>query len=196
MYYKIYSNIRDSAWNCLADNNIDSLPVNVMKIARQCGIYVKRNSDINELLDGDDAKTFYNGKDWFIIYNDLNHIFVSRFAIAHELGHIFLGHEKALGKYAYIEEFEKKPKSEQQADIFALRLLCPACVLMHLGLHTAKEIYDACHIPMYWAEKRSERMSILYEKSKFYTDPLEIKVSQNFLEFYKSKNIAVTFNEE
>jgi Zn-dependent peptidase ImmA (M78 family) len=196
MYYNIYTNIRNGAWQCLIDNNICSLPVDVMKIARQCGFYVKKNSDVNELLDGEDAKTLYNGKDWFIIYNDMNDTVDSRFAIAHELGHIFLGHEKSVGKYVCIEEFGKMPKSEQQADLFALRLLCPACVLMNLELCSKKEICDACRIPMHWAEKRSVRMSKLYKKRRFFSDPLEIKVNENFLEFYKRNNINLTFDKE
>lgn len=189
MYYKIYTNIRNSAWQCLVDNNIGSLPVDVVKIASKSNIYIKQNSTINDLLPGEDAKTYFNGKSWIIIYNDNNDINISRFAIAHELGHIFLGHEKAFLKYSNIEEFDKKPKSEEQADRFALRLLCPACVLKQLGIHSAEEICDACHIPMSWAEKRSQRMKKLAKSNKFFTDPLEVKVNENFLEFYKSKNI-------
>ena len=188
MYYKIYASIRNNAWQCLVDNNIKSLPVDVGKIANNCNIYVKRNSTINELLPGEDAKTYYNGKSWIIIYNDNNDIDVSRFAIAHELGHIFLGHEKAFIKYSNVEEFGKKPKSEKQADLFALRLLCPACVLKQLDIHSAKEICDECHIPLPWAEKRSQRMKTVYKNNKFFTDPLEIKVNEKFLDFYKSRN--------
>ena len=193
MYYGIYKNIRNSTWQCLIDNDIDRLPVDILKIAKNCNIHIKKNSQINELLPNEDAKTYFDGNTWIIIYNDLNNINVSRFAIAHELGHIFLGHEKALGKYANVEEFGKKPKSEEQADFFALRLLCPSCVLMHLNLRSAKEIEDACHIPFSWAEKRKVRMSKLYKANKFYTDPLEVKVSEKFIEFYKSKNITVNF---
>ena len=187
MYYSIYKNIRNSSWQCLVDNKIDRLPVDILKIAKNCNIHIKKNSQINELLPNEDAKTYFDGNTWIIIYNDLNDVFVSRFAIAHELGHIFLGHEKSLGKYANVEEFGKKPKEEQQADLFALRLLCPSCVLMHLNLHSAKKIEEACHIPLPLAEKRSVRMSKLYKANKFYTDPLEIKVSENFLEFYKTE---------
>ncbi len=196
MYYSIYKNIRNSSWQCLVDNKIDRLPVDILKIAKNCNIHIKKNSQINELLPHEEAKTYYDGNTWIIIYNDLNDLYVSRFAIAHELGHIFLGHEKALGKYANVEEFGKKPKSEQQADLFALRLLCPSCVLMQLNLHSAQEICNACHIPVSWAEKRSVRMSKLYKNNKFYTDPLEVKVSENFLKFYKSKKITVKFNKK
>ena len=191
MYYKIYSNIRDSAWRCLIDNHIDSLPVDIVKIADRCNIHIKKNSLINELSPDEDAKSFYNGHNWIIIYNDLIDIYAARFAIAHELGHIFLGHEKTIAKYSNVEEFGKKPKAEQQADLFAIRLLCPSCVLMRLNLSSPQEICDACHVPLSWAKKRSERMNKLNKANKFFTNELEIKVNENFKPFFEQNNVAL-----
>ncbi len=191
MYYKIYSDIRDAAWQCLIDHNVDSLPVDVLKIARQSNIDVKKNSRINVLLPDEYAKAFYNGDKWIIVYNDLNDVVISRFAIAHELGHILLGHVKTYAKYATIEDIGIKPKAEKQADLFALRLLCPACVLMELGLHTPEEISAFCRVPLHCAQARSERMKDLYKKNKFLSNNLEIKIHKNFniyLSTVKQKN--------
>ena len=148
MYYKIYTDIRDAAWQCLIDNNIDRLPVDVLKIARQSNIDVKKNSRIKIL--------------------------------AHELGHILLGHVKTYAKYATIEDIGIKPKAEKQADTFALRLLCPACILMELDLHTPEEISTFCRVPTHWAQKRSDRMKELYKRNKFFTNNLEIEIHKNF----------------
>ena len=189
MFYATYKNIRDSAWLCLLDNNIDSLPVDVLKIARAAKIRVIQNSRVNELLPGEDAKTYYDGEQWIIIYNDLNDTVVSRFAIAHELGHILLGHATTHTKFANVREFGKKPKAEQQADMFALRLLCPACVLMRLGLRSAEDISICCRVPLSQAEQRSERMKELYKKNKFLTNNLEIQVYSNFQEYLQNSNI-------
>lgn len=180
MYYKIYTDIRDAAWQCLIDNNIDSLPVDVLKIARQSNIDVKKNSRIKILLPDEYAKAFYNGEKWIIVYNDRNDVPLSRFAIAHELGHILLGHVKTYAKYATIEDIGIKPKAENQADMFALRLLCPACVLMQMGISSADDISSYCRIPHSCAEQRSKRMNELNKRNKFYQSDLEKQVYTNF----------------
>lgn len=183
MYYAIYKNVRDSAWLCLLDNHIDRLPVDVLKIARSANIHVKKNSTINDLLPDEDAKSYYDGQQWIIIYNDLNDITTSRFAIAHELGHIFLGHATTHTKYANVREFGSKPKSEQQADMFALRLLCPACVLMGIDLHSAEEIAHVCRVPLRWAKMREGRMETLYKRQQFLTSNIESAVYKQFESF-------------
>lgn len=183
MYYAIYKNVRDSAWQCLIDYKIDKLPVDVLKIAELCNVHVIRDSQVHELKPGEDARTYCNGKKWIIIFNDKNNSYTSRFAIAHELGHILLGHEKAYVKYSGMEQFNKKPKSEQQADMFALRLLCPACILAQMRLISAEDISIYCGVPLSRAEQRSERMKELYIRNKFFTSNLEMQVHNNFQEY-------------
>lgn len=180
MYYAIYKNLRDAAWQCLFDRKIDKLPVDVLKIAEECNVHVIRDSIVNELKPGEDARTYCNGNKWIVIFNDRNSSETSRFAIAHELGHILLGHEKAFAKYSSLEYFTQKPKAEKQADMFALRLLCPACILMELDLHTPEEISTFCRVPTHWAQKRSDRMKELYKRNKFFTNNLEIEIHKNF----------------
>ena len=188
MYYKIYTDIRDAAWQCLIDNNIDSLPVDVLKIARQSNIDVKKNSRIKILLPDEYAKAFYNGEKWIIVYNDRNNVPVSRFAIAHELGHILLGHVKTYAKYATIEETGIKPKAEKQADMFALRLLCPACVLWGLQISSADDIESTCRVPRKQAQIRSERMKDLSKRNAFLSNPYEKSAYNNFFTYISKVN--------
>ena len=189
MYYKIYTDIRDASWQCLIDHNIDSLPVDVLKIARQSNIDVKKNSRIKVLLPDEYAKSFYNGDKWIIVYNDLSDVVISRFAIAHELGHILLGHVKTYSKYATIEDIGIKPKAEKQADMFALRLLCPACVLMGIQIDAAEDIARVCRIPGHWAKIRWDRMKDLYKKDKFLTSNIENAVYKSFERYVKKQQI-------
>lgn len=186
MYYAVYKGVRDSAWRCLLDFHLDTLPIDVLKITRAAGIRVIKNSMVDDLLPGEHGKAYYDGTKWIIIYNDLEPTVVSRFTVAHELGHIFLGHELQHIKYAEASEFRRKPKSEQQADLFAMRLLCPACVLWGLDLHTTDEISEVCRVPHNTAKARAERMQILYERKKFLTNPLEQEVYESFEEFIKA----------
>ena len=179
-YYK-YKQARDAAWQCLIDTNTQSLPVKTMKIAAHFGIKVVRNSEA-ELLEPSEygcSMVDENGK-WTIVYEDSDTRGRTRFTIAHELGHILLGHEIEAGFGHYRRIREGKPIEETQADEFAARLLTPACVLWALNITSADEIEQICGISHQAASYRAKRMKILVERGKFLTSPLERKVFEAF----------------
>ena len=186
MYYAIYKGIRDSAWQCLIDFEINSLPVDVLKICRAIGVKVIKNSIVDDLEPNEYGKSYYDGKKWIIIYNDTNDVVTCRFTVAHELGHIFLGHALTYTKYCDISEFGKKPKSEAQADMFALRLLCPACVLKDMNVTSAEELAHICRIPLPQAESRYQRLKEIEKRNKYFTAPIEREVYKNFESYLTS----------
>ena len=186
MYYGIYCNIRDSAWQCLIDFHVDHLPVNVSEIAWSAGVHVVKNSRFNKLRPGEHARSYFDGETWIIVYNDAEDPVVSRFAIAHELGHYFLGHAAACAKFAHLREPGKKSKSEQQADMFALRLLCPACVLKDMNVTSAEELAHICRIPLPQAEARYQRLKEIEKRNKYFTAPIEREVYKNFESYLTS----------
>lgn len=195
MYYGLYKNLRNAAWKCLADFNIESLPVNLLKITRAAGIRVIKNSDVNDLLPGEFGKSYCNGINWYIIYDDTQPTEVSRFTIAHELGHIFLGHALTYAQYSNIQEFGTIPKTEDQADKFAIRLLCPASVLMMLEIYDAESIAKYCRVPISVAQKRAKRMQILRERNMFFTDQLEVAMFDNFKSYVEHEKLLRKFFE-
>ena len=81
--------------------------------------------------------------------------------------------------------FEKRDKEEQEADMFATRLLAPACVLHELHATTAEQIAEVCNISMPAAEKRAERMAVLEARNKYYLHPLERRVREQFADYIK-----------
>lgn len=185
MDYKIYQKSRDAAWQILIDLKIAELPVRVTRICRELQIPIKLYQP-------------YNDNDGYCYIKDGHPvIFVSanapqrrqRFTAAHELGHIILGH---VGKYSLVN---REPSStdnevEQAANVFASRLLAPACVLWGLGITSAEQIADVCDISIQSAEFRMERMQELYARNNFLTSPLEEKVYSQFkdyIDLYKSK---------
>ncbi len=183
--YGVYKNIRDASWRCLVDYKVDRLPVNLNSIARTADIRILKNSTVGELSPNESGISLYiNGK-WYIIYDDENLPARSRFTIAHELGHIFLGHKLKRGYHARTFD-TRRPPVEREADSFAARLLAPACVLWGLNLHTPEEISAVCGISLAAAKIRSERMSVLYDRNKFLTNPLERAVYDSFSEYIKS----------
>lgn len=113
----------------------------------------------------------------FILVKDTEAIPVQRFSVAHEIGHIFLGHVPS-------ERLTKE--QELTADRFAADLLAPACVLWGLDLHTPEDISAVCNISITSAKIRAERMKVLYARGKFLAHPLERQVYKQFEKFIKN----------
>lgn len=104
------------------------------------------------------------------------------------MGHIFLGH--ALINNQYLRTVDvSKPIIETEADMFASRLLAPACVLWGLDIHSPEDISRICGISYTAAKIRAERMKILYKRNKFLTSPLEQQVYEQFKDFIQENRL-------
>lgn len=116
---------------------------------------------------------------WIIVYDDALNLCECRWCVAHELGHIILGHDAKLqnGIHTF---YSVSQVLESEADQFALRILAPSCVLRGLNLHTSDEIAQACDIPARYAVKQTQRIAELQSKNKFLTNNFEKEVYKNF----------------
>lgn len=180
MYYKDYKASRDLAWQILIDNNVTQLPIRVTSLCRSMGIDVK----LCELPSDNGGKsTIIDGKP-IILINKADSIARQRFSAAHELGHILLGH---VGEYKLVNREPHKQDNpiEQAANVFAARLLAPACVLYEIGADTPEKISSICNISITAATFRCERMKLLLQRNKFYTSPLERQVLHQFENYIK-----------
>lgn len=191
MLYGAYKDARDAAWRCLIDYRISSLPVSLRSITDQAGIKVVSDRSVNLLAPGERGRATQLGQSWLIIVNDEDPAPARRFTIAHELGHILLGHAVQKGYTGHIRSyrFVIKPQTESEADVFAARLLCPAVVLWALDIHTTEQIMAVCNVTRACARIRTERMNELYGRNRFLSSPLERQVYENFRGFIK-KNRA------
>lgn len=194
--YKDYQNVRDAAWRILLDCRIGRLPVDVREICRHlgCKLYsydagwkIISAFKLNEQVEKSDGFT--------VLYRDVPYIFYSgstpearqRFTIAHEIGHIVLGHVGE-GKYTIMnrEPSLRDSADETQANQFAARILAPACVLNALDAVEAEQISSLCGISHQAAEFRAERMKQLRARGKFLSHPLEREVMRQFEPFVRS----------
>lgn len=173
MNYGIYKTARNASWQCLIDCNIDSLPVKPVDIAKHYNIKCKKMS--SDKLDCPAKIKTVLGQP-YILYNADNIKERQRYSIMHELGHYLLGHSD------YSEE------NEYQAERFAIDVLAPACVLWGLNLHTAEDIARVCNISITSAQRRAERMEVLYQRNMFLSHPLERQVFSQFKNFIDSQN--------
>ncbi len=194
--YGKYKDSRNAAWQCLIDNHVCSLPVSVSDIARNNGIRIAAYSKNIDLLrqQGLDSLTKNTGFSLMtaggpiILYQDGLPLQIARFTVAHELGHIFLGH--------LLPTAENSESAEQEANVFASRLLAPACVLWGLNVHSAEDIARLCNISLTAARIRAARMNLLYNREKqriadglpscFLLSQSECKVFSNFQKYIET----------
>lgn len=195
MDYKDYQRARDSAWEILLDCNVEQLPVDVTSICQALGIRVFSYRSGEKMIARHGLQQLTEQTDGFaMMLYDVPVIFFdsrctkqrARFTIAHEIGHIMLGH---VG-HGQCTRINREPAAgdapeETQANQFAARLLAPACVLWALDIHTAEEIALLCDISLPAAGFRAQRMAVLYQRQKFLTSPLERQVHQAFLPFIR-----------
>ena len=182
MNYRKYQNSRDLAWQILLNENVTELPVDIVGLCRRMGIRVQHYTP----TDGNDG--------YSTIFLGMPRIFVSRecsperqrFTIAHELGHILLGH---VGEHTLVnrEQSAKDNPIEQEANVFASRILAPACVLWALDARTPEQISALCRISYTAATYRAERMALLYARGKFLASPLERMLHKQFAIFIQRR---------
>lgn len=182
MNYRDYKISRDLAWQVLLNEGVTELPVKIGPLCRQMEIQLRAYSS----TDGNDGKsTIIDGEAVIFVSNNCTHA-RQRFTAAHELGHILLGH---VGEYQLVnrEPSSKDNPIEQAANVFASRLLAPACVLWALDARSPEQIAELCQISYTAACFRAERMALLYERNKFLTSPIEQQVYLQFEKFIRKK---------
>lgn len=193
MDYKNYQRVRDASWRILLDCKIDRLPVDLNDICRKLKIRLFsygaatkliERANLREAVRRTDGLTFYWRGTPVILCSDAVLPQRAAFTIAHELGHIVLGHVRP----GIVTAINREPHpadvpEETAANQFAARLLAPACVLWGLDVHTPEEIMDLCQISRAAAEFRAQRMAELYRRGRFLTSPLEREVYRQFQPF-------------
>ena len=196
MDYKDYQNARDAAWQVLIRFGISELPVRISEGIRGIGIelapYSKSEAFLAELglfrlMQETDGLSVQKGGKYYIFYRGDMTPGRIRFTVTHELGHIILGHLD--GKTHTTRNREPQDGDapiEQAANVFASRLLAPACVLHDLNALTPERISELCDISLTAARFRAERMEVLEKRSMFGASPLERKVRKQFRSFVKS----------
>ena len=195
MEYIEYAEARDAAWEVLIACKANQLPVNlntVLRCLRVNAYPYSRNQVALEALGLAKAAsktsglTFYRGLTPVILYDDNESPQRIRFTVAHELGHIVLGHIRP-GEFT-IQNREPRAKDdpiEQAANRFAVDLLAPACVLWGLGVRGPDDIIRICGISAKAALYRAQRMELLYRRNRFLSHPLERAVYQQFYPYIK-----------
>ena len=202
--YGKYRHLRNASWECLLDCNITCLPVQVSSISSQLDIGLYKYSQNAELLRKKGLEYLMQAKGFaymdpsgklMIFFDDQQSRQQIRYTIAHELGHILLGHVDSENPQGLLLQ-PSDAKLERAADSFAIRILAPACILHGLHITSAEEIGSVCDIPLNLARSRAKRMSALYKREEklisagspscFLRSPREQKLYAEFQDFISS----------
>ncbi|MDE6155471.1 MAG: ImmA/IrrE family metallo-endopeptidase [Eubacterium sp.] len=202
--YTSYKKARDAAWQLIIDMNINELPVKVSSIIRNLGIglYTYQDNEdtikklgLDKITKTSDGFTLLMSNQYKVFYDSSKSNERIRFTLAHELGHIICKHEFQPTAESYITTRNTEPSIndnpiETEANMFAARLLAPACVLHELKLFTAEEIAEHCCISQQAAEFRCQRLLLLEKRNKqflferdygcYYISNLEKQVKEQF----------------
>lgn len=176
--YKKYKDARDLSWKILLDENVQSLPVSVSDLCRSMGIAMKYYAGTD---DSDGKSVMLDGQPLILVSRN-KPIPRQRFTAAHELGHILLGHIGQTGLVNREPSADDNPL-EHEANVFAARLLAPACVLWGCGVRSEQDIMDLCSISRQAAEFRWQRLQVLLTRNKFLTSPLERRLYERFADY-------------
>lgn len=161
-------------------NSICSLPIslndivmkNNWKTIKYSHLRKLNDPEYNDAMEKNIGFTIFSIKGYFICYDETLSLERQRFTIAHEIGHIVLNH------YHYPVE-----NKEQEASMFAARILMPICILYECKVQSSKEISELCFVSSISASFRWERLEELIDRQKFYTDRNERKVLMLFQPF-------------
>lgn len=196
MKYSLYQQARNLSWRVLRDCGVCQFPVNLGTICKHYKIKTIPYSKFTlwsmvdpHAKEGDGFSLKFENQ-YFIVFNDsIHHLGRTRFTLAHELGHILLGHVEEITFYRNNEIDSDTNEQETQANIFARDLLMPAAILAALDVHTPEEIGDLCNISLQSAQIRAQRMETLYQRGCFQLHPLERAVTQQFSDYINKINL-------
>lgn len=205
-FYGMYRHARNAAWQALIDFNVTELPVSVSRIARQLSIpliaypnavHVLASTNLLQHARQASGLALCIGGKWVICYDpDTIASGRARFTVAHELGHILLGHtpttcddrQLLLSRINAGDIFQSpREPHEQEADQFAARLLAPSCVLHALGATTPEAISTLCGLSRQAATLRAKRVQLLRQRGAWMTSALERRVYTQFHCFVKDR---------
>lgn len=168
--------IKVRAWECLQENNIETLGTDTSALLKQIGYIVKPYSAASEYLEHLGLANMvikYNAititADKIVLFNDSLSHKEKNITLAHELGHIYLGHSSFDGVLGKSNSDTKENEQEKEADAFALELLAPTPVLATLNITSANEISRLTGLSFF--DSKSIVPDILNEKSLFFSLP-------------------------
>lgn len=185
-----YAYARQRAYRLLCELEIERLPVDPWKVATSLpNVHICKWTDLRDNCNDDDplfidkegadAKTQHlrGQADYLVVYDDrVENYQRVRWTIAHEIGHIVLGHlvsfeATALCRGSLTEKDYKV--LEREADTFAVNLLAPMTIINRLpSIQTKADIMKLCNLSGEASDNCMEELRLIKSGKKL---PFPIK---------------------
>lgn len=193
--------IKAKAWKFLLDCEINTLPIDVIKLRdKNLGFDIMSYSEGKELIKGIN-KTAYASQhkgfiadvdgDIVIFYDDSLSFAERNLVIAHEIAHFVLehtGNKVILGKPNDAINSINNLEQEVEADLFALAFLAPAPILLKLNVRTVMEISRITLLPNSDARLVLEQV----KRETIINRGLSAELIKFFVPFIKSYNNQIS----
>lgn len=189
----------DAARELMVEENITSLPVDPYSIARNLGVDLiafddpqnglppKRIQKLRSLkIDAILIKPDPEIETYWIFYDNQILQDRQRFTIAHELGHIRLGHKNADSLMRKQFNREKDPV-EIEADDFAGELLRPPALMALTNVENVNEIQCICWVSSSSAENGAKRIRNIKHRIAAKKDKIVLFYKKQFYNFINQK---------
>ncbi len=150
-------------------NVVPTLPIDMIKLCK-CLKFAVRSIEL-EGIEGCHLRP-KSDRHIVILLNDKQHRHRKRFTLAHEIGHILLGHDPAIFDGESIIE-ARQAWQETEANRFASELLLPVPELKKHGMLTVYEMSEMFDVSYDVAEIKAQQLGWVGEKlDKFYTEKM------------------------
>lgn len=177
--------IKNLTLDVLYKCQIHSLPVDLIPILDLYNITLLDSNQavkygfIDFCYNDFDGKNVYINGYRLIIYNLTHPISRQRWTIAHELGHILLGHKG------------QNRVNEAETNYFAKELLMPMAVLVNMGATSVEDVCKVCNVSNVASEYRQKDFKRHYEfRSKYGLTKHDIAFLKQFGMYEFSKELA------
>lgn len=174
----VIETVQEKALQTLLDYKINKLPVHLTDICRIKGIRILKNSDAHQLREGEFGLAIKQCEKWYIVYDDTDTIQQIRFTVAHELGHLVLNHNM----------YTPTKTMELEADLFAVFLLMPLCVLRGIGILNPEEVAALCNVDLETYRYRTE-LSPLHNMFLSHSEEKVYEQFSNFIADCRKKSL-------
>lgn len=177
--YPRYAFARQRAYRLLCELEVTRLPIDPWQIARSLpNVHVCKWTEVRDNChdpdplyidaEGADAKTHHQrgSSNYLVVYDDrVDNYRRVRWTMAHEIGHIVLGHLVSFEATALCRGSltEKEYKVlEREADCFAANILAPMTIINRMpSIKTKNDFMDICELSGMAADNCLEELSLL-----------------------------------
>lgn len=190
----------------ILEHGINKLPVDLFEIAAKLSLPIISASEyasamnctfrhvIMNIIKSNDGSAKYIDGNHFILYNErIASKGRIRWTLAHEIGHIILGHlsdfEETRIQRAGLTKSEYDVL-EKEADFFASQILAPPVVLEALKVDNVTRLGTICGLSKEASENRYKDYAARLKKTRP-PNPLEIKIKSIFRDFIHKKYCVI-----